>query len=529
MGNNYEKGLYKQLVEQLEQTEHLQAANKVLRTENASLKQELSNLKSKLNEIESRMAEKLSSFVEEAIRQSTAPLIDELNKAHTEISRLKSLINKDSSNSSKPSSTNGFKIIPNSREKSGKPQGGQKGHPGHRLQLPENMEELEAKGIIERRVEDYTGGSSEYVSKYTIDLQMKVIITEHRFTQGAVPEGFYNEVSYGDTIKAQVVLLLNEGIVSHKRLSALLSGMTHNVVNLSTGTINKFHGNFAGRLALSGELELIKQDLLNGELMHTDDTSMRILQRIVYPEDEKSDEPIQYEAAEKGSLRATVRTHSNERSTFYTVNPRKDKKGIERDGILPLYLGTLCHDHELKFFNYGKNNACCGVHLMRDLKGLGDSYNCPWAVGMRKFILEMNNHKNNDVSLGAKACDSEKLASFENEYAALLEQGRQTLSQMKGDEWGRSEFNAMLNRLTNFKDNYMLFMRDYKVPFTNNLAERDLRSEKTKEKVSGLFRSWKGIEDHAKVRSFISTLKKRKKELFSAIKLVMQKEPVLTA
>jgi transposase len=73
----------------------------------------------------------------------------------------------------------------------------------------------------------------------------------------------------------------------------------------------------------------------------------------------------------------------------------------------------------------------------------------------------------------------------------------------------------------------MLFMRDYKVPFTNNLAERDLRSEKTKEKVSGMFRSWDGIENHVKVRSFISTLKKRGMDLFSCIKMVMQQESVL--
>jgi hypothetical protein len=84
--------------------------------------------------------------------------VEELTKAHVEISRLKSIINKDSSNSSKPPSSNGFKSIPNSREKSGKSQGGQKGHPGHRLGLPENMEELERPGVIERRLADHTNG-----------------------------------------------------------------------------------------------------------------------------------------------------------------------------------------------------------------------------------------------------------------------------------------------------------------------------------------------------------------------------------
>jgi hypothetical protein len=485
-------------------------------------------LREKLTELETTMSEKILRCVEEAVRLSTAPLKEELNKAHTEISRLKSIINKDSSNSSKPPRTDGYKQIPNSREKSGKSQGGQKGHPGHRLRLPKNIEELEAKGIVERRVVDHTGGSCEYVSKFTIDLQMKVVVTEHRFLKGEVPDGYYNEVSYGDNIKAQSVLLMAEGIISHKRLSEIISGMTYKAVKLSTGTLSKFQSDFAVQLSKSGELNAIKNDLLNGEIMHTDDTSMRVLKRVVYPQDDEADEPLRFEVAEGGSYGATIRTHSNERSTLYTVNPRKNQKGVERDGILRQYMGTLCHDHEAKFFNYGKENAGCGSHLTRDLKGLLDSYNCRWADQMRRFILGMNVHKNNDLTSGLKTCNTEKMAWFENEYTRLIEQGREAHRQMNEDEWGRNEFNAMLNRLSKYKDSYMLFMRNYKVPFTNNLAERDLRSEKTKEKVSGMFRSWSGIEDHVKVRSFISTLKKRGMDIFSGIKLVMQQEPVLS-
>jgi hypothetical protein len=521
--------MYKQLSEQIELSERLQAENKVLRNENYDLKQEVSRLRTKLAEMEANTAEKIRHYVSEAVKQATEPLVEELNKAHLEISRLKSIINKDSSNSSKPSSSNGFKTIPNSREKSGKPQGGQIGHPGYRLRLPENMEELERQGIIERRLNDHTNGSNEYVSKYVIDVEMKVVITEHRFFKGAIPEELYNEVSYGNGIKAQTILLMNEGIVAHKRLSDIIRGMTGHAVNLSTGTMSKFQSDFARRLTKSGELEAIQQDLLNGEVLNTDDTTMRVLQRIVYPEDDDSTETIWYERAENKSLRATIRTHSNEKSTIYTVNPKKDQKGIERDGILPGYVGTLCHDHESKFYRYGKNHAACGSHLTRDLKGLSDSFNCPWADLMRRFFLGMNNQKNNDLSDGKVSCASGQLALLEGEYDRLVSEGRKALAQMNEKSWRYDEFNAMLNRLSNFKDSYMLFIRDYKVPFTNNLAERDLRSEKTKEKVSGLFRSWDGIVSYSKVRSYLSTVKKRSKDLFASIIQVMEGIPVLTS
>ena len=522
MASNHNLGLFKQCEEQM-------CAIKKLTKENAQLRQENRALRCEINGLYKSIDAKIAAAIEKATLPLYAEISrknEEISKLTTEVSRLKSIINKDSSNSSKPPSSNGFKAIPNSREKSGKPKGGQKGHPGRRLQLPENMEELEKQGVIERRLVDHTNSGDEYVSKFTIDVEMKVVITEHRFRKGEIPEELYNEVSYGNGIKANALLLMNEGIVAHKRLSDIISGMTHGTVNLSTGTMNKFQSDFCECLSKSGEIDAIKQDLLNGEVMNTDDTSMRVLEKIVYPEN--SDEPIGYERGDKKSLRATIRTHSNENTTLYTVNPKKDIEGIKRDGILPLFMGTLCHDHESKFYNYGKNNGSCGAHLTRDLKGLSDSYNCSWALIMRKLILDMNARKNHDLKTGKASCAPEKLELFEAEYDRLINQGREEIGQMKEKSWGHNEFNAMLNRLTNFKDSYMLFMRDYKVPFSNNLAERDLRSEKTKEKVSGLFRSWNGIENHTKIRSFISTAKKRGKDLFSAIKQVMENEPVFT-
>jgi len=262
--------------------------------------------------------------------------------------------------------------------------------------------------------------------------------------------------------------------------------------------------------------------------MNTDDTTMRVLERIVYPEDTNSDSTVTYERAENKSFRATVRTHSNESSTIYTVNPKKDMKGIERDGILTGYGGILCHDHESKFYNYGEYHATCGIHLLRDLKGLRDLYDCPWAEKMRVFVSGMNVYKNDDLAKGVLVCDPQTLSTFEEEYDNILNFGRLEHKKMRNDKWGYAEFNAMLNRLTGFKDNYMFFMRNYKVPFTNNLAERDLRSERTKEKVSGLFRSWDGIVAHSKIRSFISTAKKRSVDLYSVISQVIGGNPVFS-
>lgn len=498
----------------------------------AVLQKNVDTLTQKLNKaIDLRvetMQERIDAAVAKAVAQATTPLVEELKKAHVEIGRLKAIINKDSSNSSKPPSKGGFKTIPNSREKSSRTKGGQKGHPGHRLTLPENMDELEAKGFIHKRVVDHTDGSIEYISRFVIDTEVITTITEHRFAKDAqLPTNLYNEVSYGDNIKAMSVLLLNEGIIAEKRMSEIMEGLTHGVVKLSPATLEHFQTQFAEKLEQNGELNAIKEDLQNGEGQHTDDTPMKCTETIEYEKDGQGNEQTIVKQAKKQSFRVTVRTHSNDRSTFYTVNPKKDIEGIERDGILPDYVGILSHDHESKFYNYGTNNSTCGGHLTRDLKGLRDLQMVPWAGEMRKHMQAMNRHKNKDLAADKTACNPNLLEKYENKYDQLLKQGRTVLGGMKKKEFGYAEFNAMVNRLTKFKDNYLLFMRDYKVPFTNNLAERDLRAWKVKEKVSMLFNSWHGIKTHTKNRSFISTLKKRKIDLFSSITQVIRGSPVL--
>ncbi|MDR1496032.1 MAG: DUF6444 domain-containing protein, partial [Clostridiales Family XIII bacterium] len=169
----------------------------------AMLQKEISQLTAELKAARDLRQETMREQISAAVAEASTALLDELKKAHSEIKRLKAIIGKDSGNSSKPPSKNNFKNIPNSREPSTRPKGGQKGHPGHRLGLPEDMDRLVEEGLVKKEVVDHTGGSSEYVSRYVIDAFVVTTITEHRFAIGAkLPKNLYNEVSYGDNIKS---------------------------------------------------------------------------------------------------------------------------------------------------------------------------------------------------------------------------------------------------------------------------------------------------------------------------------------
>ena len=492
MGTNYGRGLIKQVEELTLENERLAVENERLRAENKEIR-------AKVAAIEAMMEEMAGKFT-------------------AEIERLKAQINKNSGNSSKPPSQDGYKRVVNCREPSGRKSGGQPGHPGKRLELPKELDSLIEKGLARREVADHTNGTEAYVTRYTIDVDVTLVVTEHRYSKGKAPLGA--EVRYGEKIKSMAVLLSTEGIIAEERLSEFFSEITHGAIKLSGATIENFSWELSKKL--DGEMEAIETSLLNGCVLHVDETPERCGEKPDYT----GGEPVLRKS--KGtSFNAYIRTHSNETTTLYTVNPQKDSEGIERDGILPRYVGIISQDHEAKFYHYGTAHATCGAHLLRELRGLFELQKIPWADEMRRFMSGMNDHKNAGIARGETHCSAHTLSQFEHDYDRLIEKGRIALSALSEKELGYVELRRMLNRLTDYKDCYLLFIRNYQAPFTNNQAERDLRPCKTKQKISGCFRSWNGIQRYVLIRSFLSTIKKRNRSLLHSISLAFQQIPVV--
>lgn len=129
------------------------------------------------------------------------------------------------------------------------------------------------------------------------------------------------------------------------------------------------------------------------------------------------------------------------------------------------------------------------MYLTRELKGLSELYLLPWAEKARQFFLEMNHQKNEDVRSEKTGCGQDLLCQYEIRYDDLVKEGKALLNNMVPKFFRYDPLHCMVNRLENCKDSYLLFIRSYEAPFTNNEAKRDLRPCKTRQKISGCFRS----------------------------------------
>jgi len=111
---------------------------------------------------------------------------------------------------------------------------------------------------------------------------------------------------------------------------------------------------------------------------------------------------------------------------------------------------------------------------------------------------------------------------FERMYDDTLARGKQELAppEKTSGKRGRAKKSKSANlheRLVTHRNAVLRCLRDPVVPFTNNLAERDIRMVKLRQKTSGCARTFAGAETFARIRTYISTSLKQGQNLFQNI------------
>jgi transposase len=433
---------------------------------------------------------------------------------------------KDSHNSSKPPSSDGLaKPKPKSlRPPSERPTGGQPGHPGQTLRLVEKPDRT-----VRHPVERCSGCGRSLAKqapdrverRQVFDLpEPKLEVIEHQaevktcacgcLNRAAFPPEAAAPVQYGPRVKSAAVYLQEYQLLPFDRLTEIMRDL-FGCGSFSEGTLANIGTDCSRRLE---PVEASIRDLAaKAEVAGFDETGMRAV----------------------GSLH-WLHTVSTRRLTWYFAHKRRGREAMNAANILPDFRGRAVHDFWDSYLKYDCNHAFCNAHLLRELIFLWEEQDQKWAKPMIDHLLMIKTAVDTTRDAGLAVLPAEDLDRFHKRYLRIVKAGYAqnpiTESSAGPKRRGRrkqSKTRNLLDRFRDHPDGILAFMRDFSVPFDNNLSERDLRMMKLRQKISGTFRSFDALVDFCRIRGYVSTARKNGINALDALRRVFLNNPFVPA
>jgi transposase len=303
------------------------------------------------------------------------------------------------------------------------------------------------------------------------------------------------------------VYLRHQQLLPYGRTRAVLRDLVGCAV--SEGTLATLTQEATERLAPVEEL--IAAALRAGPLLHNDETGLSVQ-----------------------GQRWWLHTASTARLTHYGVHPKRGTAATDAIGILPGFAGTSVHDGWTPYRQYPCRHALCNAHHLRELAWVEEQQGQAWAGEMATLLREIKAAVDTTREAGQTSLSPRRRATFRARYTRLIAVGLAanpppTVPEGAPQKRGRrkqSKAKNLLDRLQRI-DEVLAFMEDVAIPFDNNQAERDVRMVKVQQKVSGTFRSPAGAHAFARIRGYLSTLRKQGLPVLAALESVFHGHPVV--
>jgi len=485
--------------------------------------EELAQLKKELAAERAKTAKLAGELARE--RGENACLRQMLEEALRRLGEVEGQLAKDSHNSSKPPSSDGLgrkRVSP--RRRSEKKSGGQPGHAGHTLKMVETPDEVVRHRPVvcqhcQQPLDEVAGRVKERRQVHDLP-EVRLRVCEHQVEEvpcpacgqpsvGSFPAEVMAPVQYGPNVQALAVYLHQRQLVPMARTCEVLDEVCS--CHLSQGTLLRWVQEASERLAAT--VEKIADWLSVGRLQHGDETGIRI-----------------------GGKLHWLHVNCTSWLTHLAWHPKRGRQAMDAIGIWPRFRGRAMHDRLSSYDKYAGAHSLCGAHLLRDCTYLAEQEQQAWAAEMADHLLTMH-HAAQEWRLRGASCvphmerDEWVTHYFEIllsgyaaqpppvEAAAIKRRGRQKQSAAKN----------LLDDLLQRADQVLAFLDDLALPFTNNLAERDLRMVKVQQKIAGTFRSDTGATSFCRIRSYLSTMHKQGHSMLAALAAVFAGKPLPVA
>ena len=453
---------------------------------------ENSRLRKIISEKDSELQDVIKEY--EGMLDEYKNLIDELRKQINDlegtIKKMSATLNRDHTNSSIPSSKDeNHKKIANSREKSGRLPGGQKGHKGA-LRKPMEPTEPVVKLVPEEvaeNPEDWEKLEKKRV-RQVIDAHMEIRCVQYeahayrnkhtkRIIYSAFPANVVNEVNYGEGIKALCCILSSYCNVSIRKTSELIRSLTDNRLNISTGMIARLPKELKNKTE-EDRKEIIHR-LMCSPALHSDATGVRI-------------------NGEKWNIYVTA----NGKDVIYTLSKIKGVEGIKATP-LKNYLNAVIHDHDRSYYNEEfsfREHQECLAHIIRYCQdSIDNEPELTWNSRMKEH-LQWIIHR-----YKAKNITEEEQEELIRTYDEILDTAEQEYRSHPPTKYYREGFN-LAKRLKEYRNETLAFLTsETELAYDNNLSERLLRQCKRKSRAVISFRSSESTEIYCDVLSLIKS------------------------
>lgn len=519
--------------------QHLQAENAELKAENAELKEEKvresqekaqveaenRSLRELVRELSKRLLEKIQEAGEKAeLASENRSLQSQVEELSVEVHDLSGRVAKDSRTSSKPPSTDGYaKKTRSLREKSGKKPGGQEGHLGCTRSLVEHPDEIvvlapsvceecqtSLQGLVAQGCEQRQVVELPEIKAKIIEYQALDVCCPHclHVTRGPFPDELRAAVQFGPMVKGIALYLLYGQFLPYARTAELLTDLCG--CPLSPGTLETFVAEAANRLIETEEM--IKQALREAEVEGNDETGVRV----------------------QGFLR-WLHVARTDQLTHYAVHRKRGKEATDEIGILPDFRGIMEHDSYNSYPQYTQcSHGLCNAHPLRELRFFHEHEKQEWAGSLKGHLLVCHKTVEEARARGETALEASVIQQLTATYHQLIEVGLAAQPPPPPPQPGhkkrgrvkQTKAKNLLDRLQRDADAFLLFLSDFRVPFTNNGSEQDLRMVKVQQKISGSFRSEEGPVAFCRIRGYFSTMAKQGYHLCSVARQIFAGIPL---